>query len=49
MHGGTANAFNVLLQNAPQGCAYTATTRIDLARAGVAVGIGHNQLHAAYA
>ena len=32
MHGGTANAFNVLLQNAPQGCAYTATTRIDLAQ-----------------
>ena len=30
MHGGTANAFNVLLQNAPQGCAYTATTRIDV-------------------
>ena len=30
MHGGTASAFNVLLQNAPQGCAYTATARIDV-------------------
>jgi hypothetical protein len=30
MHGGTANAFNVLLQNAPQGCAYTVTTRLDV-------------------
>ncbi len=30
MHGTNAAASNVLLQNAPQGCAWTATTRIDV-------------------
>jgi PKD repeat protein len=30
MHGASATATNVLLQNAPQGCAWTATTRIDV-------------------
>jgi beta-xylosidase len=31
MHGSNASASNVLLQAAPQGCAFTVTTRIDLA------------------
>ena len=30
MHGGAATASNVLLQNAPEGCAWSATARIDV-------------------